>query len=108
MNPPGGTVYSGAGGGKENRFGWLSFIFALIGIGCCCCPWLNGAPFIGGIPAVVLGILHLNKVNKRQATMPWLAWVGIILGVIAIILGIASLVTDWHDRIQDEYTDITS
>ena len=108
MNPPGGTVYSGQGGDKQNLFGWLSLIFAVVGTGCCCCPWLDGAPFIGGIPAVVLGILHLNKVKKGQATMSWLGWVGIILGVVAIIGGITSLATDWNERIQDEYNDMTN
>ena len=108
MNPPGGTVYGGGGGGKQNLFGWLSLAFAILGTGCCCCPWLDGAPFIGGVPAVVLGILHLNKVKKRQATMSWLAWVGIILGAIAIIGGITTLATDWNERLEDEYSDMTN
>ena len=106
INPPIGKVYGG--GGKQNLFGWLSFAFAIVGTGCCCCPWLNGAPSVGGIPAVVLGILHLNKVKKGQASMSWLAWVGIILGVIAIIGGITTLATDWNDRIRDEYNDLTN
>ena len=84
------------------------FVFGLLGTGCCCCPWLAGLPFIGGIPAIVLGILHLNKVTKGQANMSWLAWVGIILGVIAVIGGIATLATDWTDRIQDEYNNYTN
>jgi len=109
VNPPSGTVYGGGGGnGKQNLFGWLSLIFALIGIGCCCCPRFDGLPFIGGIPAVVLGFLHLNKVKKRQATMSWLAWVGIALGIIAILLGIGTLATDWNERIQDRYNDVTN
>lgn len=109
MNQPPGTVYGGGGGGgKQNLFGWLSLVFAVLGTGCCCCPWIDGAPFVGGIPAVVLGILHLNKVKKGQASMSWLAWVGIILGAIAIIGGIAALSTDWNDQLRDRYDDVTN
>jgi hypothetical protein len=89
----------------QNLFGWLSLIFAVIGTGCCCCPWLDGAPFVGGIPALVLGIMHLNRVKRGQASMPWLAWIGIVLGVIAIIGGITTLTTDWNERIRDEYNN---
>lgn len=97
---PGGTIYQRAGG-ANNLLGWLALAFGIIGTGCCCCPWLNGAPFIGGIPAIVLGVMHLSKVKKGQATMSWLGWVAIALGVIAIIGAICGLATNWQDRIYN-------
>ncbi len=92
-----------SGDGKRNLLGWLSLVFGVLGTGCCCCPWLNGLPFLGGIPAVVLGILHLQKVRKGEATHAWLGWVGIVLGAIALIGAILGLVTDWGDRLRTEY-----
>ena len=106
-NPASGNIY-GSSEGRRNLLGWLSFSFGIVGTGCCCCPWLDGAPFIGGIPAVVLGFLHLSKVRKGQASMAWLGWAGIILGAIALIGGITSLTTDWTDRIEDRYGDLTN
>ena len=88
-----------------NLLGYLSLIFGIIGTGCCCCPWLNGAPFIGGIPAIVLGILHLSRVKKGQANQSWLGWVGIVLGALAIIGAICGLATDWDTRITDQYNE---
>ncbi|HEX6682062.1 MAG TPA: hypothetical protein VF062_04680 [Candidatus Limnocylindrales bacterium] len=111
LNPPpsgGGQMYaSGGGDGKRNLLGWLSLIFGIIGTGCCCCWFLDGAPFIGGIPALILGILHLSRVRKGQASMGWLGWVGIILAIIALIGGITSLATDWNTRIEDQYNEYT-
>jgi hypothetical protein len=104
LNPPGGAVY-GRGNNRMNLLGYLSLAFGIIGTGCCCCPWLNGAPFIGGIPAIILGIMHLLRVNKGQANQRWLAWVGIILGVLAIIGAICGLATDWDSRITDQYNE---
>jgi hypothetical protein len=86
-----------------NLLGYLALAFGILGTGCCCCPWLNGAPFLGGIPAIVLGFLHLQKTKKGQATMPWLGWVGIILGILALIGAICGLATDWDTRMVDEY-----
>jgi hypothetical protein len=106
-NPPSGNV-QGRGAGRQNLLGWLSLSFSIIGTGCCCCPWLDGAPFVGGIPAVVLGVLHLNKVKKGQASMAWLGWVGIILGAIALIGGITAIATDWPQRLENEYNDMTN
>ena len=88
-----------------NLLGYLALAFGIIGTGCCCCPWLDGAPFIGGIPAVILGIMHLSRVNKGQAGQRWLAWVGIVLGVLAIIGAICGLTTDWDSQITDQYNE---
>lgn len=83
-----------------NLLGYLSIAFGALGSICCCCP---GLPFVGGIPAVILGYLHLQRVKKGEATMAWLGWVGIALGVLALIIGIFSLTTGLSDRFQDQY-----
>jgi hypothetical protein len=79
-------------------------VFGVLAVGCCCCP---GVPFLGGIPAIVLGFLHLQRIKKGQATMGWLGWAGIILGAIGIILAIVNLATgisgDFYDDMQDDY-----
>jgi hypothetical protein len=100
--PVGGSVY-GRGANRLNLLGYLSIVFGVIGTGCCCCPWLNGAPLVGGIPAVILGVMHVMRVNKGQATQKWLGWLGIVLGVVAIVAGICEFTTDWDTRITDEY-----
>ncbi len=103
LNPPGaGSVY-GRGANRLNLLGYLSIVFGVIGTGCCCCPWLNGAPFVGGIPAIILGILHLSRVKKGQATQKWLGWLGIILGVLALVGGIVELTTNLDTRLTDDY-----
>ncbi|GIG02320.1 hypothetical protein Cci01nite_74130 [Catellatospora citrea] len=102
LGPAQGTVYQKAGG-QNNLFGWIALACGIIGTGCCCCPWLNGAPFIGGIPAVILGAMHLNKVKKGAASMSWLGWVAIALGVIAMIAAICGIATGWQDRIYEQY-----
>jgi hypothetical protein len=96
------------GDGKRNLLGWLALVFGIIGTGCCCCWFLDGAPFFGGIPALILGILHLQRVKKRQATMPWLGWAGIILAIIALIGALLQFTTDFDDRIQDEYDNMNN
>jgi hypothetical protein len=90
-------------GGRNNLFGLLSVLFGIVGVGCCCCPWLNGAPLVGGVPALVGGVLHLLRVRRGQATMPMLGWIGIVLGVLALCLGAASFTTQFGD-VQDDVT----
>ncbi|GAA1617568.1 hypothetical protein GCM10009679_22360 [Saccharothrix algeriensis] len=102
LGPSQGTVYQKAGG-QHNILGWIGLACGIIGTGCCCCPWLNGAPFIGGIPAVILGAMHLNKVKKGAASMAWLGWVAIALGVLAMIAAICGIATGWQDRVFDQY-----
>jgi hypothetical protein len=104
LNPAsGGGFFYGRADGRQNLLGWLSLVSGIAGTGCCCCPRLNGAPFVGGVPAVALGILHLQKVKRGQATMAWLGWAGIILGAFALLGGVFSLTTEWTDRIKDQH-----
>ncbi|MCP2326567.1 hypothetical protein HDA40_005074 [Hamadaea flava] len=92
-------------GGPNNILGWLALIFGIIGTGCCCCWFLDGAPFLGGIPAVVLGILHLQRVKQHRASMKWLGWVGIVLGVIALLGALCNFTTHWNDNLHDQVVD---
>lgn len=92
-------------GGNNNLLGWLAVLFGIIGTGCCCCWFLDGAPFFGGIPAIVLGILHLQRIKRRKASMKWLGRLGIILGVIALLGALCNFTTHWNDNIHDHFTD---
>ncbi|MBB5871578.1 hypothetical protein F4553_004957 [Allocatelliglobosispora scoriae] len=105
MNPPpsgAAGVYQRMGG-QSNLLGWLSLVFGIIATGCCCCWCIDGAPFIGGIPALILGFLHLKRVKDGRASMKWTAWVGIILAVIAIIGALVGFATHWQDDLYDQY-----
>jgi hypothetical protein len=106
LPPTGGkdTMYNRMGG-NNNLLGWLALAFGIIGTGCCCCWFLDGAPFIGGIPAIVLGILHLKRVKENRASMKWLGWVGIILGAIALLGAICNFSTHWNDNLHDQFSD---
>jgi drug/metabolite transporter (DMT)-like permease len=88
-------------GGRSNPLGLLSVLFGIVGVGCCCCPWLDGAPLLGGVPAMVLGFLHIQRVRRGQATMPILGWIGVTLGVLALCLGAFSFTDRFHDVQQD-------
>lgn len=92
-------------GGNNNLLGWLAVLFGIIGTGCCCCWFLDGAPFIGGIPAVILGFLHLQRIKQSRASMPWLGWLGIALGVIALLGALCNFTTHWNDNLHDQFAD---
>jgi len=92
-------------GGPNNILGWLAVIFGIVGTGCCCCWFLDGAPFLGGIPAVILGFLHLQRVRQHRASMRWLGWVGIVLGVIALLGALCNFTTHWNDDLHDQVAD---
>ncbi|WP_027341715.1 hypothetical protein [Hamadaea tsunoensis] len=92
-------------GGHNNVIGWLSVLFGIIGTGCCCCWFLDGAPFIGGIPALILGIIHLQRVKQNRASMKWLGWLGIALAVIALLGAICSFTTHWNDNLHNDLTN---
>lgn len=90
-------------GGRSNVLGLLSVLFGIVGVGCCCCPWLDGAPLLGGVPAAVLGFLHVERARRGQATMPFLGWIGVVLGVLALCLGAVS----FSDRFHSVQNDVT-
>jgi len=92
-------------GGNNNLLGWLAVLFGIIGTGCCCCWFLDGAPFLGGIPAVILGILHLRRIKQHKASMVWLGWLGIVLGAIALLGALCSFTTHWNDNLHDQFVD---
>jgi hypothetical protein len=94
------TMYTRMGG-QNNLLGWLAVLFGIIGTGCCCCWFLDGSPFVGGIPAIILGWLHLRRVKRYEATMKWLGWLGIALGVIALLGAICNFGTHWNDDLHN-------
>jgi len=102
--PPsgGGGIYQRMGG-QNNLLGWLSLLFGILATGCCCCWCVDGAPFVGGIPALILGFLHLKRVAEGRANMKWTAWVGIALAIIAIIGALIGFATHWQDDLYDQY-----
>jgi hypothetical protein len=92
-------------GGDNNLIGLLAVLFGIIGTGCCCCWCLDGAPILGGIPALALGVLHLQRVNQHKANMRWLGWLGIVLGVIALVGALTNFTTHWNDDLHDQFAD---
>lgn len=98
---PYNTLYNRMGG-NNNLSGWLAVLTGILGTGCCCCWFLHGAPFVGGIPAIVLGFLHLQRIRHQRATMAWLGWVGIILGVIAVLGALCGFTTHWNDNLHNQ------
>jgi hypothetical protein len=95
------TVYNRMGG-NNNLLGWLAVLLGIIGSGCCCCWSLDGTPFVGGIPAIILGFLHLQRIKQQRASMAWLGWTGIVLGVIAVLGALCSFTTNWNDHLHDQ------
>lgn len=89
---PGGIVAQL--GGQQNVLGIISALAGILGL--CCGPCLggfsSGSTYFFELPlplaAIVLGVLHLQRVNKGAATNRNLAIVGIILGVVGLILAI--------------------
>lgn len=105
--PPGGDPNSMMNrmGGTNNILGWLALLFGIVGTGCCCCWFLDGAPFLGGIPALILGFLHLRRVKEHKASMSWLGWLGIVLGAIALLGALCNFTTHWNDNLHDQFAD---
>jgi hypothetical protein len=99
-----GTMYDRMGG-QNNLLGWLALLFGIIGIGCCSCPVLGILPALGGLPAIVLGWLHLRRIGQHRATMGWLGWLGIALGVIAFLGAVCTFTTHWNDGLYDRFAD---
>jgi hypothetical protein len=95
------TVYNRMGG-NNNLLGWLGALFGILGAGCCCCWFLDGAPFAGGIPAIILGFLHLQRIKQQRASMAWLGWLGIVLGVVAMLGALCSFTTHWNGHLHDQ------
>ncbi len=89
--------------------GMLSAVLGVVSL--CCGPCLgfggSGAlflfDFIPAIAAIVLGVLHLQRINRGQASNRSLAVIGIALGavgvIIAICLSASNTGVQWHEDI---------
>lgn len=82
-------------------FGLIAMIAGIVSI-VLCCVW---AGLWAGIPAIVLGVIGMNKAKRGQATNRNVALVGIILGAVGLLLLLILLIvvgsTDWN-QIQRE------
>ncbi len=99
---PKDTMYNRMGG-NDNLIGLLAVMFGVLGTVCCCCWCLDAAPILGGIPALALGVLHLQRVNQDKASMRWLGWLGITLGVIALLGALCNFTTHWNDHLHNQF-----
>ncbi|MEE6263312.1 DUF4190 domain-containing protein [Plantactinospora sonchi] len=86
--------YPGAGygpsGGRDNTFGLISMILGIISLPIllCCSP----LSIIGGVAAIVLGILGRGKASRGEASNPGQALAGLICGAVAVALSAAALI----------------
>lgn len=75
-----------AGVGEDKTMGTVSLVLGILSIFSCC--------FLAGIPAVIIGFMHKNKVdaNPNQYGGRGLALGGIITGIIGTILSIIGII----------------
>jgi hypothetical protein len=96
-------------GAGQNVLGISSVVAGLLSI--CCGPCLGGFGSGGiylfelplAIAALVLGILHLQRVKNRTATNRTLGVLGIVFGavglVLAICLGVSTIGDSFHNDV---------
>lgn len=95
-----------------------AFVVGLIGFLTAFIPVINAVSIVGGIVAVVLGVLAVRKANAGQAAGKGLAVAGLVLGALAVIGGILAnllfgaavtaideAVQDTEQRIADQEAD---
>lgn len=95
-----------------------AFVVGLIGFLTAFIPVINAVSIVGGIVAVVLGVLAVRKANAGQAAGKGLAVAGLVLGALAVIGGIIAnllfgaavtaideAVQDTEQRIADQEAD---
>ena len=96
-------------GGRANLFGVLSAVLGALSVVCCLCTGFGGGAaylftLVLAVPSIVLGILHLRRVKRGQASNQSLAVVGIVLGVIGLVIAICGASTtiggDFHRDIR--------
>jgi hypothetical protein len=87
--PPPAGYPAGPGAEKpQNIFGILALVLGIVAVVLSCLY----AGFWAGIPAIVLGVLGLNRAKQGRATNRGLALTGIILGAIGVVISIGVLV----------------
>jgi hypothetical protein len=88
--PAGPPGYPGAPGAEkpQNIFGILALVLGIVSVVLFCVY----AGFWAGIPAIVLGVLGLNRAKAGRATNRGLALTGLILGAVGLLISIGVLV----------------
>jgi Domain of unknown function (DUF4190) len=106
--PPGPGGYPGDYGAapqkQQNIFGILSLVLGIVSIVVCCFY----AGVWAGIPAIVLGVIGMNKAKRGQASNRGLALTGVILGAIGVVILVGLLAfagSDTGQCLQDAACD---
>ncbi|WP_447925695.1 hypothetical protein [Georgenia muralis] len=73
---------------RTNGLAVAAFVVGLLSILVAWIPVVGIAGIIGGIVAVVLGIMAMTKANKGQAGGKGLGIAGLVLGVLSVLLGL--------------------
>ena len=89
--------------------GILSVTLGVLSVICCICTSFGGGGFyfmtlLLAVPAVLLGVMHLQQVRRGLATNRNLAIIGIVLGAIGLFIaicgGFSTLGGDIHNDID--------
>lgn len=98
----GGTPQSAFANGPEpekysgnDGFAVAALVLGIIGVVGDCC---YGLGLLLGIPALVFGILSLNRARKRGAGVNGMAIAGVVLGGVSVILGVLFLLSLYANR----------
>lgn len=90
--PPAGPPAGGFGGAPAQPNNGLAIASLIVGIISLVMFWLCGLGIIGGIVAVVLGVLGRNKSKQLNGTGAGAAMGGIVTGAIALVVSAVFLV----------------
>ena len=82
----------------NNTFGILALVLGVLSLLFSFCCGLFGLLFC--IPAIILGVIGMNKANAGQATNKGMALAGLVCGGIGVVIGIAMVIIgqliDWN------------
>jgi hypothetical protein len=87
--------------------GILSAAAGLLSVICCVCASFGGggiflSTLILSIPAIVLGIMHIQRVRAGRATNQNLAVIGIVLGALGLLIAICGVSTRFGTDIHND------
>lgn len=79
-------------GQPRNGLGIAALVVGIISLLVAWIPFIGLAGALGGIIAIILGVMGLGRVRRGEATNRGMNIAGIVLGAIALILGIVTTV----------------